>query len=546
MAGGDLTMKLTQEVYQALEAVVGPENITQEPIIAESYNQVWGNKLVFGEKQTQPVAAVVLPTNTRQVQDIVRLCNRYGVRFKAITSGFEFVGTAVESPKTILLDLRRMNRILEIDAKNMRAVVEPFVSVYQLQMEAAKYGLYTGRPGVGYSAGVLALTCCHQGMTNSQVYTSGYGRNVLGVEWVLPTGELLTPGASGQEGGWFSADGPGFSLRGILRGRSGANGGHGVITKASIKLYPWFGPKEWEMVREPGEPPCAAQIEKVSDNYKTFVLTFPTMDKMIDASVEIAKARITCALIPGHTDTGFHGEGNDEEWAILKTLTKQDRENARNSSTVIINGRSPRELAYREKCLMKISEKYEGYLLPDMNDPKSLAQIFQYQIWSTGVPGVRATGDFMVSVQGADGSPDEMKHIFPVELATLAPFEAKGASAQAKSGLMYRPMEHLSSGCSGGIGINFDPWEPESLESAKQYLETVYDPEGPFRRYGYTGRGAMIQAESINHIHQRWGPVYDNCDHWLRKVKAMLDPNDVSDWLAYIPAEYAEDKANKR
>lgn len=539
-------MKLIQEAYQALEDIVGPEYITQDSIIAESYNQVWGNKLVFGEKQTTPSAAILLPANTQEIQNIVKLCNKFGIRFKAITSGFEFVATAIESEKTILLDLRRMNRILDIDAKNMRAVVEPFVSIYRLQMEAAKLGLYTGRPGVGYSAGVIAVTCCHQGMTNSQIYTSGYGRNVLGVEWVLPTGELLTLGASGLEDGWFSADGPGFSLRGILRGRSGANGGHGVITKASVKLYPWFGPKDWDMVKEFGEAPSSSQIEKVPDNYKVFIVTFPTMDKMIDASAKIGQAQITCFLIPGHTDTGFRGEGNDEEWAMLQKITKEDTENARNSATVILNGQSPRELAYREKCLMKISEQYGGYLLPHLNDPKTQAMIFQYQVWSTGVPGVRATGDFMVSIQGADGSPDEMKHTLPVELEALKPFIASGANVQALSGLMYRPMEHFSAGVCGGIGINFDPWEPDSLEAARQYLETVYDPEGPFRRFGYTGRGAMIQAESINHIHQRWGPVYDNCDYWLRKVKGVLDPNDVADWLAYIPAEYPDNKEEEK
>ncbi len=78
-------------------------------------------------------------------------------------------------------------------------------------------------------------------MTISQIYTSGYGRNVLGCEWVLPTGEILEPGHQRQRGRLVSADGPGFSLRGILRGRAGANGGHGVITKAAVKLYPYYG-----------------------------------------------------------------------------------------------------------------------------------------------------------------------------------------------------------------------------------------------------------------------------------------------------------------
>ena len=77
-------MKLTKEEYQALEDIVGPEYITPEPVIAESYNQVWGNKLVFGEKHTTPPAAILLPANTGEIQAIVRVCNRYGIVFKTL------------------------------------------------------------------------------------------------------------------------------------------------------------------------------------------------------------------------------------------------------------------------------------------------------------------------------------------------------------------------------------------------------------------------------------------------------------------------------
>ena len=387
------------------------------------------------------------------------------------------------------------------------------------------------------------MACCHQEMTNSQVYTSGYGRNVLGVEWVLPTGDLLTLGTGGREGGWYSADGPGFSLRGILRGRSGANGGHGVITKASVKLYPWFGPPEWDTVRGPGEPLSAAQIEKVPDEYRSVVITFPTMEKMLKASIEIAHAEISCVLTPGFTETGFSGEGNDEEWAMLQKMGPKEVEEARNSVAVTINSHSRRELEYREKCLTAITEKWDGCLLPRMNDPKTQAQRFMYQMWSTGVPGLRATGDFMVSIQGADGSPAMQMNFRPIEAEAAKPFVKGGALIQSLSGVMYRPQEHLSLGCSGGVGTSFDPWDPVSLEAARNYVRQVYDPNGKFTRFGYTSRGAMIQAESIDHIHQRWGPMYDNCDYWLRQVKKMLDPNNVADWSCYIPPEYPEEES---
>jgi hypothetical protein len=179
-----------------------------------------------------------------------------------------------------------------------------------------------------------------------------------------------------------------------------------------------------------------------------------------------------------------------------------------------------------------------------MNDPKTQARLFMYQTWSTGVPGLRATGDFMVSIQGAEGSSKMMMNLRPIEAEAAEPFVRSGAIVQSLSGIMYRPQEHFSVGCSCGIGTNFDPWDAASLEAAKKYMKEVFDPNGKFRRFGYTARGAMIQVESIDHIHQRWGPLYDHCDYWLRKVKGMLDPNNVADWLAYIPSEYP-DEGNK-
>ena len=122
-------MKLTKDEYTALEDIVGPEYITQEPVIMESYNQVWGNKLAFGEKYHNPPAAVLLPGNVEEIQKIVRFCNKAGILFKPSARAFEYVATYLSSERGILLELKRLNRIIEIDEKNAHAVVEPFVTV---------------------------------------------------------------------------------------------------------------------------------------------------------------------------------------------------------------------------------------------------------------------------------------------------------------------------------------------------------------------------------------------------------------------------------
>jgi|GEM_PF-1815098 len=537
-------MKLTADEYRALEDIVGPDYITQDPVIMESYNQVWGNKLAFGDKRHNPPAAVLLPGSIEEIQKIVKFCNKAGILFKASARAFEYVATYLSSERGILLELKRLNRILEIDEKNMHAVVEPYVTVYQLQDAAGRVGLYTGKPGVGYSASVISLACCHQEMTISQIYTSGYGRNVLGCEWVLPTGDILNLGTSNREGGWFSGDGPGFSLRGILRGRAGANGGNGIITKCSVKLYPWYSdpPTMQPLERKPGEALSAAQLARIPDNYKAWVFTFPTTEQMLKASTEIGQAELACIVAPAYMATGFQEEGNDEMWAKMKEGKMEDPNKIARSVPVFINGHSARELAYREKAVMAVVKKWEGYLDPDLNNPKIMAQRFQYQMWSTGIGGLRATGDFMVSIQGADGSTEMQLKFRPIEVEAFKPFRERGYIVQPNMGMSYRPMEHFSLGSSGGIATGYDPWDPESLAAAREYMNLVYDPNGPFRRFGYTNRGAMMQVEAIEHIHERWGPIYDHADKWLQKVRNMLDPNRVADWSGYIPPEYESQK----
>jgi glycolate oxidase len=541
-------MKLTNEEYKALEDIVGPEYITQEPVIMETYNQIWGNKLAFGDKRHNPPAAVLLPANTEEVQEIVRCCNKAGILFKPSARAFEYVATYLAKERGILLELKRMNKILEIDVKNMHAVVEPFVTVWELQNAAGKVGLYTGKPGVGYTASVVSLACCHQEMTISQLYTSGYGRNVLGCEWVLPTGEILNLGTAGREEGWFSGDGPGFSLRGILRGRAGANGGNGVITKCSVKLYPWYAntPITYEMKRQPGEAIPYAMLEKVPDNYHAVVLTFPDTEKMMKASTEIGQAELACIVAPAYLATGFMGEGNDEQFAMMQAEREkpQDPTKVGRSVPVFVNGHSARELEYRKKAVMAVMKKWDGYLDPEYNDPKELAHRFQYQIWSVGT-ALRGTGDFMVSIQGADGSTEMQLNYRPVEFNAFKPFSSRGEIVQPNMGMSYRPMEHYSLGSSGGIATGYDPWDQSSLDAAREYMNLVYDSNSPFRRFSYTNRGAMMQVEDIEHIHERWGPIYEHCDVWLQKVRNMLDPNRVADWTGYIPPEYSKKKAEK-
>ncbi|MDY6794510.1 MAG: FAD-dependent oxidoreductase [Actinomycetota bacterium] len=129
---------ISDEAYMELERVVGEDNVSREPAVLDGY--AWQPFLNEDPSLWTPrPAAVVLPASTPEVQEVVRACNRHGLKFKALCTGWG-VHAGPTSKGVVQIDLRRMNRILEIDEKNMYAVLEPYVSGAQLQAESMKRG----------------------------------------------------------------------------------------------------------------------------------------------------------------------------------------------------------------------------------------------------------------------------------------------------------------------------------------------------------------------------------------------------------------------
>lgn len=526
-------MDLKKEVYDALEDIVGPEYISQDPAIRDTYNQVHGNMMTFDQKWAARPAAVILPGSTEEVQSIVRACNRYKVSFKPFSSGFVIMACAPESENTITMDLKRMNKILEIDTKNMHAVVEPYVSIYRLQLELAKHGLYIGTIGAGPEAGVIASHCCHYGSGSTQVFTGGLGRNILGCEWVLPTGEILRMGSAEAGNGWYSADGPGFGLRGLLRGQAGAGGGNGVVTKCSAKIYPWYGPPEWKFV---GASPSVKEPEKVPDGYKVFVFTFSDEDHAFDAIREIGQAGIAYAVM--RTLGGRLGDSNEQLWEILKKIPPEVLMASDSSIQVLIGSKSQREIEYREKYLFKICEKWEGKLLPERNNPVDLAWRCLVLIWSIGT--VRELFRICSGVVEltADATQDSLKLNRKASVEAIVPFMEKGSVLKLYPFCYHLPYENYSIGSHIENVFVYNAYDAESRAGVREMLADVISPNGRLGKFGVPFFAGGCQIEYKRHVIRNWGPAYDNYHVWLAKIKEALDPNFVSDGSAYIPANF--------
>ncbi len=170
--------------------------------------------------------AVVLPRTTEQVQAVVRLCAAHNIPFVARGSGTGLSGGALPAEGGIVLSFARMNRILEIDIANQRVVVEPGVinshvteavsgEGYFYAPDPSSQSVCTIGGNVAENAG--GAHCLKYGFTTT---------HVLGLDVVLPSGDLVSFGAS-------TPDAPGYDLAGVFVGSEGTLG---VATKITLRI----------------------------------------------------------------------------------------------------------------------------------------------------------------------------------------------------------------------------------------------------------------------------------------------------------------------
>ena len=184
-----------KQIYDELVNVLGSDYVSDAPVVIEAYSRE-SQSPSFTTKGRYEF--VTLPASTEDVQQIIRLANRYKFPVSVTTTGLLMMTCSAVAPYWCLIDPKRMTR-LEIDDKNMYAIIEPYVSHAQLHAEAMKRGLYMGTPEAGSQTSSLANHIFY-GMQGTAYRTGHAARNVLGVEWVLPTGEISRTGSMANPG----------------------------------------------------------------------------------------------------------------------------------------------------------------------------------------------------------------------------------------------------------------------------------------------------------------------------------------------------------
>ena len=231
-----------------LEGIVGRGSVLAGADIKDEYL----HDEALGLEPETP-RAVVFPRDAAQTQQIVAWANATRTPLTARGAGTGLSGACIPTRDGVVVAFERMNAIVEIDNDNHVAVLQPGVTLEQLDAETALHGLiYPTFPGE-LSASLGGNVATNAGGMRAVKY--GVTRHqVLGLEAVLGTGETI------RAGGKFVKSTAGYDLTQLIIGSEGTLA---LVTEAIVRLYPRLAHKATVLAPFATLPECTGSVPKL-------------------------------------------------------------------------------------------------------------------------------------------------------------------------------------------------------------------------------------------------------------------------------------------
>ncbi|MGH9679047.1 MAG: FAD-linked oxidase C-terminal domain-containing protein [Candidatus Acidiferrales bacterium] len=213
---------------------------------------------------------IAFPTSTREVSEIVRLANRYEVPLLGRGAGTGLSGGAIARNGGIIVEFSRMNRIMEIDEPNLRAVVQPGVVNLDLSRAVEHLGLYFAPDPSSQKACTIGGNVSENSGGPHTLANGVTTNHVTGLELVLPDGEIVRTGGK-------TVETYGYDLNGLFVGSEGTLA---LVTEVTVRLT------------------------RKAEAVKTLLAVFETIDDATGSVFDITVRAITpaaCEMLDGFT-----------------------------------------------------------------------------------------------------------------------------------------------------------------------------------------------------------------------------------------------------
>jgi len=237
-----------EKVLKDLEDIVGKDFVSNKAEDLYIYSQDPGASL------PRPVDFVVIPSTVDEIQKLVRLANEHNIPLVPLGGGLTLSGLVIPVNGGIVVDMKRMNKIIEINELSKYALIEAGVTSGQLlsHLNENYPNLQPPIPDAPPSATIAGNVLIHGSGYLSQKY-GDHGAMINGLEVVLPDGEVCKLGSCAVSKFWF-ARGPIPDLIGLFISSFGTMG---IITKLSIQLFdkPKFREVVFGLLKDPKDIP---------------------------------------------------------------------------------------------------------------------------------------------------------------------------------------------------------------------------------------------------------------------------------------------------
>ncbi|MDF2448741.1 MAG: FAD/FMN-dependent dehydrogenase [Bacteroidota bacterium] len=215
--------KINQDHLNELRAFMDAEDILMDTDNLEKYGQDETEDFIFKPE------VVLKPKNTLQISRILKLANTNRIPVTARGAGTGLSGAALPVKGGIVLSTERLNKIIQIDERNLQATVEPGVINYVFQEEVKKSGLFYPPDPASWGSCSLGGNVAHSSGGPKAVKYGTTRDYVLNIEMVLPNGDIIWTGANTLK---YST---GYNLTHLMVGSEGTLG---IITKIVFRLIP--------------------------------------------------------------------------------------------------------------------------------------------------------------------------------------------------------------------------------------------------------------------------------------------------------------------
>jgi glycolate oxidase len=448
---------IPQTVIKELESIVGPEHFTTRHDDLANYSSD-ATKLEFMPD------AVAFPGVAEQISRILRLANREYFPVIPRGAGSGTSGGALPVKGGLVLAMDRFNRILSIDQDNLIVKTEPGVITAHLQEEVEKLGLFYPPDPASINISTIGgnVAECAGGL---RAVKYGVTRDyVLGLEVVLPTGEIMKTGVETVKGV------VGYDLTRLIVGSEGTLA---VITSVTLKLIPKPATKKTMMAFFQH---ISSSVQSVSHIIRNKIVP-TTLEFMDQLSIECVRHEMGLS-IPDETAALLLIEVDGDE-DLTDRDAKRVQEICVRSGAILVQAATGKEEAEQlwearrglSPALLKLrpGKVSQDIVVPRSRLPELIAFLEQLsQKYQLPIPAFGHAGDGNIHVN--------------IMLDKSVPKEVENATAAVKD--LFRRVIEMGGTISGehGIGITKAPYiEMEISGPALELmsrLKKAFDPNG--------------------------------------------------------------------